>query len=67
MNEKETIKLIGQQVAELQTCTNNTITKQKGVAGQVINAIKKGEKDYTLLSLLKVLDALGYTLQIVKK
>lgn len=67
MNEQETIKQIGQQVAELQTCTNNKITKEKKIAGQVINSIKRGEKDYTLLSLLKVLDALGYTLQIVKK
>lgn len=67
MNEKETIKRIGEQVSILQICTNNKITKEKGLAGQVINAIKKGEKSYTLLSLLKVLDALGYTLQIVKK
>lgn len=65
---KKTIQEVGETVSELRKGVKGyKIQKECGVAPNVLESIEKGNKKYTLLSLLTILNYFGKTIKIVDK
>lgn len=68
-DSREEYRLIGEMIAlrKIQKITQNDLAQLIGTKQQVISRIEKKENSPSLKSFCNILNALGYTLQIVKR